>query len=169
MSLPCLFFLKTLKCRKTFRSPKGSVRYLNLVVMANKWSVLWIPLSFLSLEGLSKPSPLSCRPVKLCNFRILYFFFPSWSFLKSIIHQSPLVCLLLYHTIPVAMTRCELANPLALFFQMFAWAGRVTLPMLSCCNCLQVTQPVQGSQQIFSIYVSPQLLSFFIPGHPFYS
>ena len=134
--LALLVFLKTLKHRKSFRSPKGSMRYLSLVAMANKLvSAEFLSFFFSALKVLVNlylfhwPAP--------SNFAIfqnsLLFLFPSRSFLKSIIHPGPLVCLLLYYTIPVAMTCHELAGLLSSFFQMFACASHVILLMLFCC------------------------------------
>ena len=134
--LALLVFLKTLKRTKSFRSPKGSMRYLSLVAMANKLvSAEFLSFFFSALKVLVSlylfhwPAP--------SNFAIfqnsLLFLFPSRSFLKSIIHPGPLVCLLLYYTIPVAMTCHELAGLLSSFFQMFACASHVILLMLFCC------------------------------------
>ena len=90
------------------------------------------------------------------NFAIfqnsLLFLFPSRSFLKSIIHPGPLVCLLLYYTIPVAMTCHELAGLLSSFFQMFACASHVILLMLFCCIASRWLN-LYGTHNRFSVYM----------------
>lgn len=167
--LVLLVFLKTLKRRKSFRSPKGAMRYLSLVVMANKLVSAEFPSFFFSALKVLVSLYLFHWPAP-SNFAIfqnsLLFLFPSRSFLKSIIHPGPLVCLLLYRTIPVAMTCHELA---IFTFPNVCTCQPRNSPDAFLLYCLQMTQPVRGSQQIFRIYVSPQLLSCFCSCAPFYS
>lgn len=160
-------FLKTLKCRKTFRSPKGSVRYLNLVVMANKLvSAEFLSFFFSALKVLVSLHLFHWPD--LSNFAIFQNSLLFLSFLvfpKGHYSSRPTCVSPALSPHPCSYDPLWTCWPASFVFQMFACAGRVTLPMLSCCIASRWLN-LYGAHNRFSVYTCHlNCWAFFVPGH----
>ena len=154
------------------------MRCLSLGVMANKLVSTKLLSFFFSALKVLVSLHLFHWPFKLCSFSEFFFNF-SFLVFPKVHYSSRPTCVappLSHH--PCSYDLPWTCRPAIFVFPNVCMCQPCNCPDAFLLYCLQVTQPVLGSQQIFSIYMSPQLLSFFLfPVHhsihsntcPFYS